>query len=428
MNRANIIKILVCCIMLMFLGYAGQVRSAPDITDESMLDIVGRQDPFKMVTPIIEAKRNIIQKMVGSKTGAANMELEEKPDLFVETVMLKFLKAANVELIARNLTSNYGTVGVDKETNSLIICDSKENLQKIIYEIRKADRTPKQILIEVVIVDVQLNDETEIGVNWEHMFGDSDFGTSYGTDSRVHSKNYNQIFAATSEGGLFGLIQNGISVTVHALQQVRNAEILASPKILVLSGHEAEIKTVEEIAYTELGQSPSAGGTAGGYAISTTKFKDAGITLKVKPTVTDEGKILIDIEPEQSVNTGVNTVTGSDVPVVEKRTAKTTLLMRDGQVAVLGGLRKKETRLTNDRVPLLGDLPLIGLLFSNDKTEVKLSELVVFISPHIYTDGPLSDEEMKKFNELRTAPSLQFPEKNRPEYKALDAVMPSYLE
>jgi len=424
MNRANLIKILVCCVMLMVLGYAGQVRSAPDTADESMLDAVGRKDPFKMVTPIIEAKKNILQKIAGSKigSGSGTMDLEIKPDLYVETVMLKFLRAANVELVARNLTSDFGTVAVDTETNSLIVCDNEENLRRTVAEIRKADQTPKQILIEVVIVDVQLNDTTEIGVNWEHMFGDSDFGTSYGTDSRAHSKHYDQIFAATGEGGFFGLIQNGMSVTIHALQQDRNAEILASPKILVVSGQEAEIKTVEEIAYRDVGQYSEGG------EVASTEFKEAGVTLKVRPIVTDEGKIMMTIEPEQSVNTGTITVEGSNVPTIDKRTAKTTLLMNDGQVAVLGGLRKKETRLTNDKVPLLGDLPLIGLLFSNDKTEVKLTELVVFISPHIYTDGPLSDEEMKKFNELRTAPSLQFPEKNRPEYEAIDAVMPSYLE
>ena len=76
----------------------------------------------------------------------------------------------------------------------------------------------------------------------------------------------------------------------------------------------------------------------------------------------------------------------------------------------------------------MGDLPFVGFLFSNDKTEVKNSELLVFISPHIYTDGPLSDEEMEKFNELRDVPMLRIPEKNRPEYEAIDSVMPSYLE
>ncbi len=420
MNRANIIKILVCCIMLMVLGYAGQVRSALDSTDESMLDSIGKKDPFKMVTPIIEAKRNILQKIAGSKTNP--IQLEIKPDLYVETVMLKFLKAANMERIVSNLTSDYGVVAVDKESNSLIVCDGEQNLVRILAEIRKADQTPKQILVEVVIVDVQLNDETEIGVDW----GDYNFRR----DDTKHTFSQSLMSNLTSTGALAGsfkLVQEGLDITIKALQATRDVEILASPRVLVVSGREALIKTTEEIPYTEFGESTSAGGTEA-YAITTTKFKEAGITLKVKATLTDEQKILMVIDAEQSINAGVDPTFSSDVPIVNKRSAKTSLLMADGQVLIMGGLRKKETTLTTSKVPLLGDLPLVGFLFSNDKTEVAHSELLIMISPHIYTDGPLTDEEMQRFNELRNAPMLQLPEKNRPEFEAIDAVMPSYLE
>lgn len=430
MNRTNIIKMLVCCTILMTLGYAAQVRSVQgaEVTDQYSPEPVGKKDPFKMVTPIIEAKRSIMQKITGSRTGistgSGTMELEIKPDLFVETVMLKFLKAANVELIARNLTSNFGAVGVDKETNSLIVCDSEENLRRIVYEVRKADQSPKQILVEVVIVDVQLNDDTEIGVDW----GDYNFRR----DDTKHTFSQTLMSNLTSSAALAGsfqLVQEGLDITIKALQATRDVEILASPRVLVVSGQEALIKTTEEIPYTEFGESTSAaGGTEAGFAITTTKFKEAGITLRVTATLTDEQKILIAIDAEQSINAGTDSSVGSAVPVVDKRNAKTTLLMDDGQVVVMGGLRKKETTLTTNKVPLLGDLPFVGFLFSNDKTELKHSELLVMISPHIYRDGPLTDEQMKKFNELRDAPMLRIPQKKRPEYEAIDSVMPSYLE
>ena len=428
MNRANIIKILVCCIMLMFLGYAGQVRSALDTVDESMLDTVGRKDPFRMVTPIIEAKKNILQKITGSKTGigsgAGTMDLQIKPDLFVETVMLKFLQAGNVERVASNLTSDFGSVAVDKESNSLIVCDDEENLRRIINEIRKADQTPRQILVEVVIVDVQLNDDTEIGVDWGNY--------NFRRDDTKHTFSQtlmSNLTTSTALAGSFQLVQEGLDITINALQATRNVEILASPRVLVVSGQEALIKTTEEIPYTELNESIGGGGGGEtGLGVSTTKFKEAGITLRVTATLTDEQKILIAIDAEQSINAGTEQSINSTVPVVDKRNAKTTLLMSDGQVVVMGGMRKKESTLTTSKVPLLGDLPFVGFLFSNDKTEVKNSELLVFISPHIYTDGPLSDEEMEKFNELRDVPMLRIPEKNRPEYEAIDSVMPSYLE
>jgi len=431
MNRANIIKILVCCTILMTLGSAAQVRSiaGAEATEQYPIEPIGKKDPFKMVTPIIEAKRNIMQKIAGSKTdiasGSASLDLDIKPDLFVGTVMLKFLKAANVEPVARNLTSDFGTVGIDKETNSLIICDSEEKLQKIMYEVRKADQMPRQILIEVVIVDVQLNDDTEIGVDWGNY--------NFRRDDTKHTFAQTLMSNLTTSGALggsFQLVQEGLDITIKALQATRNVEILSSPRVLVVSGQEALIKTTEEIPYTELGQSTNAGGSADGsaFAITTTKFKEAGITLRVTPTLTDEQKILIVINAEQSINAGTDSSVGSAVPVVDKRNAQTTLLINDGQVVVMGGLRKKETTLTKSKVPLLGDIPIVGFLFSNDKTDIKNSELLVFISPHIYRDGPLADEQMERFNELRDGPMLRLPQKNRPEFEAIDAVIPSYRD
>jgi type IV pilus assembly protein PilQ len=410
--------------MLMILGYTSEVRSELDGTGQNTLDAIGKKNPFQMVSPIIEAKKNIVQTIVGSQSQSA-AALEAIPDLFVETIMLKFLKAANVERVVSNLVSSYGVVAVDKETNSLIVSDGKDNLEKIVTEIRKADQTPKQILVEVVIVDVQLNDETEIGVNW----GDYNFGR----DDTRHTFSQNLLSSTlsptTALAGTFTLVQSGLNATVKALQATRDVEILASPRVLVVSGQEALIKTTEEIPYTELTQSVGGGGSTGTAAspITSTKFKEAGISLTVKATLTDEQKILLAIDTSQSINAGVDASLDSPVPIVDKRDAKTNLLMDDGQVLVMGGLRRRETKFTINKVPLLGDLPFVGFLFSSDKTEVLNFELLVFISPHIYRGEQLTDEEMDRFNEMRNTPLLRLPSQ-RPEFEAVDAVMPSYRE
>jgi type II secretory pathway component GspD/PulD (secretin) len=394
--------------MILLLGYTSEVRSEPaDYDEENMSEIIGKQDPFKMVTPIADAKKRLFEKMIGSQEDVT----EQAPDLFVETVMLKFLRASNLERVVANLTSGYGAVSSDVETNSLIVCDTQEKLKRIIQEIRKADQTPRQIMVEVVIADVQLTDETEIGVNWTDLLANSTVANNVGVPgmpANIHNLGGSQDLIAFTGGGALRFVRESIGVTLQALQQVRNVEILASPRVLVVSGQEAYIKTVEEIPYTE------ASDTSQGGSLTSTEFKEAGITLTVKATITDDDKILITIEPEQSVNTGTNTVTNSTVPVVDTRSAKTTLLMNDGQVVVMGGLRKKETRISNDKIPLLGDLPLIGFLFSDDKTETKHTELLVFISPHIYNDdAPLSDEESARFRELLDAPSLKFKQEKK---------------
>jgi len=323
------------------------------------------------------------------------------PGLLVETVTLKFLKAKNLKKAIDSMSSQYGSIATDDGTNSLIICDTRDKLEEILAEIRKADRTPEQIMIEVVIIDVQLDDDTEIGVNWDRLF------------EPKRDEAYTQTLIPTTftTGASFSIIRSGISGTIRALQETRNVEILASPRVLVVSGQQAFIETTEEIPYIELTQSSGAGGTSD-LALTSTQFKEVGITLKVKATLTDDQKILMTIEPEQSINTGVAGVGDSTVPIVDKRKAGTTLLMEDGQVVVMGGLRRKETRLTKNKVPLLGDLPLVGFLFSNTKEEVNHSELVVLISPHIYKGQPVPEDVMEKFNELKNRSMLSLPKDN----------------
>jgi type II secretory pathway component GspD/PulD (secretin) len=412
MNKRNSSKLIVCLLTVILLSHVDTVKSdPPPDTENTASETIGKQNPFEVVRPIAEIKRNLLSSSGSSVVGAV---VGAESPLAIRSIMLKFLRAENVESAVRGLLSASGVVTTDKETNSLIICDTPERLIRIVAQIQEADRTPKQIMVEVVIVDVKLKDDTEIGVNWEGLLG---------TDKHTNWKSQQTLISelgtsTTYEGALFGFSKDGIDVTLHALQTTRDIEILASPRLLVVSGQEASIETTEEIPYVELTQ--STGGVSATDYVTSTKFKDAGITLRVKATLTDEQKILMTIEPEQSVNTGTSGVGNTTVPIVDKRSAKTTLLMNDGQVVIMGGLRRKDIRLTVDKVPLLGDLPIVGFLFSNDKYEIEHSELLVFISPHIYDDGPLSESEMERFNELRNDPPLQVPKRIRPEYEALD--------
>ena len=128
--------------------------------------------------------------------------------------------------------------------------------------------------------------------------------------------------------------------------------------------------------------------------------------MDVKATVTDEGKILLIVSPSQSVATGTSI---GGVPVIDKREATTTLLMDDGQVVIMGGLRRQDTQITKDQVPLLGDLPLIGFIFSNNHKVVENSELIVLLSPHINKDESVPAEAMARFNDIKNRPVLSLP-------------------
>ncbi|MCK5175598.1 MAG: hypothetical protein KAR47_19545, partial [Planctomycetes bacterium] len=275
MNNNNL-KLLICCMIVIAVGFSEFGYSASAASAAQASEPVGKEDPFEMVVPIADAKKSIIQKLIGSNEQEVAVVVEA-PELFVEAIMLKFLQASNLELVVTSLTSSYGAVSTDAETNTLLIVDSRERLDMIVEQIRKADQTPKQILIDVVIVDVQLNDETEVGVDWTDLLGDSDSDNDIGIPGvplGTHNNSFSQGLIPDSLGGAtLHILRDNIGVTLQALQQIRNVEILANPKLLVVSGQEATIKTVEEIPYREQSET-SAGGD-----MTSTEFKEAGITL-----------------------------------------------------------------------------------------------------------------------------------------------------
>ena len=413
MNKQNPLRILIWLLPVIALCLPTLPASAQSSRSDTTLESVGKENPFEVVRPIAEVKR-VFSRILKPANGRRVQEqavqpvVEIIPDRKMQMVMLKFLDAASVEPVASNLLSAYGKISIDSVTNCIIICDTPDKLQMIVAEIKKIDKTPQQVMVEVVMVDVQLQDDMEIGVNWAHIAG------------RGNSENYTQSLAATlatSSGMDFSFLHDGIDVTIHALQEVRDIEILASPKIMVLSGQEASIQTIEEIPYIELSDS-----TEGAAQLTTTEFKEVGVLLTVSVLVTDEQKIKLTVAPEQSVDTGRFGRSNSDVPIIDIRRATTTLLMDDGQAVVIGGLRRRDLKNTIDKIPLLGDLPLIGFLFSNDKIEIEHTELVVFISPHIYKGEPLTEREMKQFNELKNTPPPEFQEHKRPEYEFMKDV------
>ena len=347
--------------------------------------------------------------------------LDAKSPLFVRTVTLKFLNAANLKTAVDKMSSANGSISVNESTNSLIVCDTEENMKRILAEIQKADLTPKQIMIEVVIIDVQLKDDTEIGVDWD-LLTTATKDVAY-RQSMMYPYRFSMIAPTTTtigdgtaymttggRGGELSIINDDIRNVVHALQEKRSVDILASPRVMVVSGQKADIKTIQQIPYQEVTQTSGGGGGSG--AITSTQFKDVGVTMEVKATVTDDGKILLVVKPEQSVTAGVSS---TGVPIINKRQASTTLLMDDGQIVVMGGLRRQDTQIIKYQVPLLGDLPLIGFIFSNNRKVTENSELLVLLSPHIYKGESAPADAMARYDQINSKSLLALPAESKPQ-------------
>ncbi|MEN6576534.1 MAG: secretin N-terminal domain-containing protein [Phycisphaerales bacterium] len=346
------------------------------------------------------------------------------PDLQLETIVLKFLDAKGLKEVLDKMVSPDGVVAINEKTNSVIVCDTAENLRRILAEVKKVDQTPRQIMVEVVIMDVQLRDDTEIGVNWDLLSSDL-YDVVYRqnlTSSRLQSTMSNAetigsatVFNTVGTGGDLSLISGTIRHVLHAIQQKRNVEILASPSTLVVSGQSATIKAVEEIPYEEIVD--TAQGGAG--ALTSTEFKEVGVNLQVSATVTDGNNIFLTVDTEQNVRTGES---ARGVPIVDTRHATTALLLKDGQTIVIGGLRRVETVKEINQIPILGDLPLIGFLFRSTGEVTTRSELVVLLSPHIFQDDPISPVVLAEHQRIREMSLLSQRSRGPDEQDRLEAV------
>ncbi|MDD5012015.1 MAG: hypothetical protein PHQ00_07830, partial [Phycisphaerae bacterium] len=374
MLKINKYRNLMLAIILISLVAIIEGADEPEIN----IDEITKSNPFMQFTP----------SQSQAPIGAAAIG---KPDLVVETATLKFLDAKSVRSSIASMSGEYGSIEPDSKGNTLIICDTNDNLEKILKQIRKIDRKPDQIMIEVVLLDVKLNNETDIGINWdmlttrdhEAVFRQN-FTTRMGSTIRDAANTGNATaFNTTGTGSDLWLLLGGdIRTVIHALQEKNNVEILASPRVMVVSGQTASIESVEEVPYSEQSE------TSEGGALTSTEFKNIGIMLKIGATLTDDKYILLNVESEQSVQTGSSVVTGgvgaSGVPIVDKRNIQSSLLLEDGQILVIGGLRRKETQKQTNQLPILGDLPVIGLAFKSRDTKINSSELLVLLSPHIY--------------------------------------------
>jgi general secretion pathway protein D len=390
MKKLRCLSGTLLCLMCV-LAMPAMLVSAEKTNEE--IGRIGRDNPFGeiMTTPVPVAAPQT-QRVI-----------EEKPDLALATVVPKFIDGTSLKAVLDNMVGPFGTVAVTEKNDAVIISDTPENLEKILVQIEKADRLPQQIMVEVVIIDVQLEDDTEIGINWDLLTDDRPnvvFRQSF-SSARLSSTPENSetignatAFNTVGLGASVSLISGTVRHVLHMIQQKRDVEILANPRTLVLSGQSATLKAVEEIPYKELIDT----GTGGANALSTTQFKEVGITLQVTGIIADANNIFLTVDTAQNVRTGVS---ADGVPVVDTRQATTSLMLQDGQVAIIGGLRRQEQTKEVRQVPLLGSVPIIGNLFKSTTKVTHNSELVVLLSPHVDKGAPVPASIATKYHAVR---------------------------
>jgi len=329
---------------------------------------------------------------------------EEMPEIAERLVTQTFeIIYADIEQVVKALEkfkSPQGFVSSIEGTSHIIVTDTESKVRDITNLLSTIDRITPQVLVEVRIYDITSNDYLDLGIEWvagrnttydtRRNIGINPSGTTDPFITSSFSAGTN-ITDETTEGYLrFGLLNDHIDVDARLRAEKENidAKLLANPRILVLDNEEATFDIVTEHPYVE--RTITSGSTT-----ETVKFKPVGVKLVVTPHVAGDNMLRLNIAPEFGVVVGQVQVSASDIPIVNTRKVNTTALVRDGQAVVLGGLRKKDTTKRVNKVPILGDIPVLGYLFRFEGESTVNTELVVFITPRIVKESILTETEQK---------------------------------
>lgn len=309
-------------------------------------------------------------------------KLSQEMDQPLETRVFSLINAPVKDLnplVQDAITKGVGRVSVDERSNQMAITDYPARLEEIGRVLRAFDERASQVLIDAKILQISLSDKFQLGIDWEVLVREN-----------ITLKAPNAL--NLTAGGSLKIAQATLGragdykTLVEALRTFGNTQILSEPRITVVNNQEAKILVGSKEPYvtTQISQ----GGTGTAVTSETVNFIDVGVKLYVTPTIARDGFVQMKIRPEVSSKTGTLTTSQkNEVPIVETTEAETVLLVEDGGMVILGGLIKDGSSLDEQRIPLLGDIPLLGLPFRSTKKTVKKTELVVFLTPHIVTGG-----------------------------------------
>ncbi len=335
--------------------------------------------------------------------------------LVTQTFEIVYADVGQVVKALEKFKSQQGSVSSIEGTSHIIVTDTEAKVRDITNLLATIDQMTPQVLVEVRIYDITSEDNLDLGIDWyagrrtnTNVFGfpvnDDIVVDKGGADTYVGSRTDPSLEAgfiagtnkteASTQGYLrFGILNDSLDINaiLRAEKENIDAKLLANPRILVVDNEEATFDIVSEFPYVE--RTITAGSTT-----ETVKFKNVGVKLVVTPHVAGKNMLRLNIAPEFGVVVGQVQIETSNVPIVNTRKVNTIALVRDSQAVVLGGLRKKETTMQVNKVPILGDLPLLGNLFKFEGETTANSELVIFITPSIVTEPVMTDIEQKAFD------------------------------
>jgi general secretion pathway protein D len=293
-------------------------------------------------------------------------------------------------------TSGEVRVIADKDTNSLLILASPSDYEVIESALRKLDVVPRQVLVEVALVEVTLQDNANLGVGW---FINARNGITGQLGPGLPATPGAANPAPLTPGNL-QLIQRlasgDIRAVLNAFGSDNKAKVLASPQVMVLDNQKAQIKIGDRISVQT--QSQTVPGTTTGL-VNSFQYLETGVLLAVTPRINSGGLVTLDVNQEVSSADPTSITPSNPNPNVNSRSAQTTVVVGSGETIVLGGLIREDNSRGTSGLPLLSKIPILGAAFGTQNFSTKRTELILVITPHIVSDAAQArqaTEELRK--------------------------------
>jgi general secretion pathway protein D len=291
-------------------------------------------------------------------------------------------------------------ITADKATNSLIIMADQEDYIVLEEVIKKLDIPRSMVFIESLIMEVDMEKSLDIGIDWQ-AFGETSIS---GKETAIGGQFSQGLIdpGSLAQGGLtFGLITEPVTIaglTVSNIAAIINAiktdddfRILSTPQVLTTDNEEARITVGENRPYQTRSTTDPSGGTFESY-----EYRDVGKILKITPHVTEGRLVRMTISLEvTNIDLASTLTTSSTLPVTQKRTVDTTVIVQDSQTVVIGGLIDESTTNNESKVPVMGDIPILGWLFRNTSERTRKTNLYIFLTPRVIK-SPAEAEEILK--------------------------------
>jgi type IV pilus assembly protein PilQ len=310
----------------------------------------------------------------------ANAKKNQTP-LSVRVIPISYAKVEEMTRQIQPFLSERGKIAADSRTSSLVISDLDENIERAQKLIQAIDVPPPQVLIEGKVVEASDTFQRSIGVRW----GAS--GQTFGSGRTRGNLNFDinpgitkQTLGINFSLGTLDILGN-LTSSLALFEDQNEIKVLSSPRIVALHNENATINQTTEIPIVT-----TAAQSGGAAATTTVSFKPVKLAMTVTPQVTNDGAVIMTVDVNRD-SLGARAEGGTNAQAVNTRGAKTKVLVRNGQTAVIGGIYQNDANVSEAKVPWLGDIPVVGWLFKSRSTNTAKNELLIFLTPRIISNA-----------------------------------------